>query len=167
MVKGKRQASDLRIVSMGTAGRARCAPACRTAAVLVLLGMWVAAADAGQQRWKWWQAPQVQRDLGLASDQVTRIDQVFTETWPALHRAKIDLDTLEQELSALIASADADEAQVARQIDRVEAARADLGRTRSMMLYRMYRALTPDQRVTLKALHEQWDRERQLGAQGR
>jgi hypothetical protein len=42
-------------------------------------------------------------------DQVTRIDQVFTETWPALHRAKIDLDTLEQELSALIASADADE----------------------------------------------------------
>jgi Spy/CpxP family protein refolding chaperone len=157
----------MRIVGMGTAGRSWCAPTCRTAAVLVLLVTWVAAADAGQQRWKWWKAPQVQRDLGLAADQVTRIDQVFTETWPALHRAKADLDTVEQEFSALIASADADEARVARQIDRVEAARSDLGRTRSLMLYRMYRVLTPDQRVTLKTLHEQWERERQLAAQGR
>jgi Spy/CpxP family protein refolding chaperone len=109
----------------------------------------------------------VQRDLALVPDQVARIEQVFTATWPALHRAKTELDGLEQELSALIASADADEPRVAAQIERVEAARSDLGRTRSMMLYRMYRVLTPGQRVTLTSLHQQWERERHAAASGR
>jgi Spy/CpxP family protein refolding chaperone len=139
----------------------------RAAALFVVLSFWPTPTDAGQQRWKWWQAPQVQRDLALVPDQVARIEQVFTATWPALQRAKTELDGLEQELSALIASADADEPRVAAQIERVEAARSDLGRTRSMMLYRMYRVLTPGQRVTLTSLHQQWERERHAAASGR
>lgn len=140
----------------------------RAAAVAVFaLAPWHADAEAGQQRWKWWQAPQVQRDLALSAEQIAGIDQVFRETWPVLHGAKTELDTLERELSALIAAADAEEAEVAGHIERVESARSTLGRTRSMMLYRMYRILTPDQRVTLKSLHRQWERERQAPSHGR
>ena len=47
-----------------------------------------------------------------------------------------------------------------QQIDRVEASRSAMGRTRSLMLYRMHRLLTADQRVKLKALYEAVEREK-------
>ena len=55
-------------------------------------------------------------------------------------------------LSRLIQD-DADEAVLARQIDRVETARADANKTRSLMLVQMLKVLTPDQRTRFSALH--------------
>jgi Spy/CpxP family protein refolding chaperone len=50
-----------------------------------------------------------------------------------------------------------------RQVDVVEATRSNLGRTRTMMTYRMYRILTPDQRVKMKSQHDKWEAERRQG----
>jgi Spy/CpxP family protein refolding chaperone len=127
------------------------------AAVIAAL-VFAATAEAGQLRWKWWQSEEFQRELSLSPEQVGGIDQVFRESLPALQAGKRDLDQLERELSALIADSSATEAQVLRLIDRVEASRSALGRTRSLMLFRMYRILTPDQRVRLTALHERAER---------
>jgi Spy/CpxP family protein refolding chaperone len=123
-------------------------------ATLVLAG----TVDARQMRWKWWQSEEFQHELGLSAEQVGGIDQVFRESFPALQAGKRDLDRLDRELSALIADSAATEAQVLRLIDRVEASRSALGRTRSLMLFRMYRILTPDQRAKLTALHERAER---------
>ena len=43
-------------------------------------------------------------------------------------------------------------------IARVESARADLGRSRALMLYRMRRLLTTDQHVKLKVLFDEHER---------
>ena len=118
-----------------------------------------AVADAGPP-FKWWQSEEFQRELSLTTDQIARIEQIFQESLPALKAGKKDLDRLDGELSALIAEADASEAQVLRLIDQVEASRSALGRTRSLMLFRMHRVLTPEQRVKLTALHDKWERER-------
>ena len=118
-------------------------------------------AGAGQGgKFKWWQSERFVQELGLTREQAARIEEVFQASWPALHAAKADLDRLETELSQLIAEGTASEAKVLQQIDRVEASRSAMGRTRSLMLYRMHRLLSSDQRVKLKALYEAVEREK-------
>ncbi len=128
------------------------------AVALCLLAVPAAAGQGG--KFKWWQAERFVRELALTADQSARIEQVFQASWPALHAAKLDLDQLEGELSALIAEGTASESKVLQQIDRVEASRSVMGRTRSLMLYRMHQILSAEQRVKLKALYEAVEREK-------
>jgi Spy/CpxP family protein refolding chaperone len=123
-----------------------------------------ATVDAGQHKIKWWRSEIYQRELALTADQVTRIEHIFQESWPALQDSKHELDRLERELSKVIGDGTADESQVVALIDRVEASRSGLGRARSLMLYRIHRVLTPVQRERLKALHEERNRREQDGA---
>jgi len=120
----------------------------------VLLVVAVSTPVAAGQKAKWWRSEVYQRELRLTSDQVSRLDQIFHASWPSLKHQKLELDRLETELSQLIAEGTAEEAQVLEMIERVEASRSALGRTRSLMLYRMHRVLSPSQRTTLKALHD-------------
>ena len=66
-------------------------------------------------------------------------------------RSKDELDAQEAELSRLI-EAGADEALVIRQVDKVEAIRAELNKTRTLMLLHKRQVLTPEQRVKLNKL---------------
>lgn len=120
----------------------------------MLLAFAVSAPALAGQKAKWWRSETYQRELRLTSDQVARLDQIFHASWPTLKRHKLELDRLETELSQLIAEGTAEESEVLEMIDRVEASRSALGRTRSLMLFRMHRVLSPSQRTTLKALHD-------------
>jgi len=51
----------------------------------------------------------------------------------------------------------ADEAVLARQIDRVETARANLNKSRSLMLMRMRRVLTSEQLVRFRTLSQRYE----------
>jgi len=131
--------------------------ACRLALVLVLLAS--AAPLRGQSGGvPWWRDAQFQKDLGLTSDQSARIDGVFQSNITVLRQKKAELDQQEAELSRLIAG-NADEGGVVRQVDKVEAIRGALNKTRTLMLLRMRQVLTPEQRVILNKLHEQWDKD--------
>jgi len=102
----------------------------------------------------WWRDPQFQRDLSLTGDQSARIDAVFQKTIPQLREKRTELDALEEELSRMIA-ANADEVAVVRQVDKVEALRAHLNKTRTLMLLRMRQVLSPEQRTKLNKLYEE------------
>ena len=65
---------------------------------------------------------------------------------------KAELEKQEAALSRLLTESNDDEAVVVRTIDRVEAARSALAKTRTLMLYRMHRLLSPDQRARLDAV---------------
>jgi Spy/CpxP family protein refolding chaperone len=106
----------------------------------------------------WWKDAQFQKDLSLTSDQSARIDSVFQSAITQLRQKKVELDEQEAELSRLIA-ANADESVVTRQVDKVEGIRGTLNKGRTLMLLRMRQVLTPEQRVTLNKLHEQWDKD--------
>lgn len=114
----------------------------------------------------WWRDAQFQKDLGLTSDQSARIDGVFQSNITLLRQKKAELDQQEAELSRLIA-ANADEGGVVRQVDKVEAIRGGLNKTRTLMLLRMRQVLTPEQRVILNKLHEQWDKDHSRGRRDR
>src|SRR5262245_48333387 len=117
----------------------------RAAVVLTLLAL-TAPLHGQSFGFPWWRDPQFQRDLSLTTDQSGRIDNVFQQTIPVLRQKKADLDAQEEELSRMIA-ANADEASVTKQVDKVEAIRASLNKMRTLMLLHMRQVLSPDQRV--------------------
>jgi hypothetical protein len=76
-----------------------------------------------------------------------------------LRQKKTELDHLEGKLSDLIETM-ADEAQVTRQIDRVEGVRGAMNKTRTLMLLHIRQVLTAEQRVKLNAVYARWEQER-------
>jgi Spy/CpxP family protein refolding chaperone len=106
----------------------------------------------------WWKDAQFQKELTLTVDQSARIDGVFQSAMSTLRPKKEELDRQEAELSRLIA-ANADEAVVSFQVDKVEAIRTSMNKQRTLMLLHMRQVLSPDQRVRLNKLHEQWDKD--------
>lgn len=126
--------------------------------------VWVSSglvsAGEQQQRRKWWQDEQFKTELGLTAHQSESVEATFQSSLPKLRAAKQQLDALEADLSKLIRERTADESVVAAQIDKVEAARAELSKTRTLMLYRIHRILTPEQNTKLQAMHDRWEKER-------
>jgi Spy/CpxP family protein refolding chaperone len=133
------------------------------AALLVALSTASASAFSQTQPFPWWKAV---RDLGLSPDQSQKIDSIFQSSMPELRQDWEELERLEAKLSRLI-EANADEAQVLRQVDRVESARATVNKMRTLMLFRMRQVLTPDQRVRFKAMQEGWEARRGRGEASR
>lgn len=125
-----------------------------------LLALSVLAGGAAAQSFKWWQDEQFQKELALSTEQITRLEAIYQSTGPAMRTQKGALDKLQAELNKVVAEGTADEAAAADIIGRVEAARSELGRTRSVMLYRMRRILTSDQHLKLKVLFDEHERER-------
>src|SRR5689334_19165604 len=92
------------------------------AAALVALAL-TAPVHAQSFGFPWWKDANFQRDLTLTSDQVSKIDAVFQSAITQLRQKKQELDQQEDELSRMIA-ANADEAAVTRQVEKVETIRA-------------------------------------------
>lgn len=129
-------------------------------AILVVPAGLIQAQEQQQQRRKWWQDEQFKAELGLTEQQSASVEATFQNAIPRLKVAKSQLDDLEAELSRMIRERTLDESVVAAQIDRVEAARAELSKNRTLMLYRIHRILTPEQNVKLQAMHDRWEKER-------
>jgi Spy/CpxP family protein refolding chaperone len=107
------------------------------------------------QSFPWWKSEPFRKELGLTADQSAHIEKIWESTRPELRQEWDELTKLEAKLSKMIQN-DADEAVLARQIDRVETARANANKTRSLMLVQMVKVLSPDQRVRFKGLHDRW-----------
>ena len=128
------------------------------AAALVLLVSLPHVATA--QSFKWWQNERFQRELALSPEQTTRLEDIYQGAGPAMRSQKGTLERLQGDLSKLVSDGRADEATADELITKVETARAELGRSRGVMLYRMRRILTSDQNVKLKVLFAEHERDR-------
>jgi Spy/CpxP family protein refolding chaperone len=122
------------------------------ALAVVTMGSPVVAGGTQAQSYAWWRS----QELGLSADQRQEIEKIFEATRPELLQEWEELDRQEAKLSRQIEN-DADEAIIARQITRVETARASANQTRALMFVRMRKVLTPEQRERLKAMQERRD----------
>lgn len=120
-------------------------------ALAVCLGLGHAASAEAQRPSKWWHDPACKTQVGLSQAQASEIDQVFLSVRDELRAEKAELEKQEAALSRLLAENNDNEAVVVRTIDRVEAARSALAKTRTLMLYRMHRLLSSEQRRKLEA----------------
>lgn len=109
---------------------------------------------------KWWQSARNRAEIGLTEQQSVEIERLFQADVPKLRVRKEELDREEKALSALLAGSATTEAQVVRQLDRVEAARSDMSKVRALMLFRMRRVLSAEQRIKLEAIHDHRERKK-------
>jgi Spy/CpxP family protein refolding chaperone len=122
----------------------------------VLLALCVAPALA--QRGKWWQDERFRDELSLTTEQSTRLEEIFQKTQPTLRQWMRALDQAEDEFDKLVESGD--DASVLEHVGIVETARAELNKTRTVMLLRMRRSLTADQWAKFTALADERNRQR-------
>src|SRR5262245_2237747 len=109
----------------------------------------------------WWKSDPFRKELGLTADQTVRIDKIWESTRTELRAEWDEFTKLETKLSKMIQN-DADEAALSRQIDRVETARANANKTRSMMLVQMRKVLAPEQRKKFDATYQRWREEQRI-----
>jgi Spy/CpxP family protein refolding chaperone len=126
--------------------------------------VWTLGQPAAAQGFKWWQSDRFIRELGLTQEQSRRLEEIFQAALPKLRALKASLDKAEARLDELIERGD--DAAVMEQLNSVEAARAELNKSRTMMLLGMRRVLTTDQWVKFTALHQAEERARS-GGRGR
>ena len=129
----------------------------RCAAVLTLVVLALPPVAAAQ-RFKWWQAEHVQRELGLTREQTSRLEEIFQSYLPTLRKQKETLDAAEAEFDRLVFKGD--HTATLAQVDVVEAARSALNKSRTLQLVHMRRVLTADQHAKLTAILRAGDRDR-------
>ena len=101
---------------------------------------------------KWWQSEPYKKELGLTTEQTRRLEEIFQKALPTLKVQKTELDDAEAKFEKLIERGD--DAAVMEQLNLVEAARADLNKSRALMLLSMRKVLTRDQWAKFTALHQ-------------
>lgn len=112
------------------------------------------------QRGKWWQDDRVKTELRLSTDQSARIEEIFQGFFVKMKGTAEDLSRREEQLSKLISANDVTEAQLLKEADQVEVLRGTLGKARTLMLFRMRRELTPEQRNKLAEIQKAQEQER-------
>lgn len=123
-----------------------------TTLAIALALVWIVTLAAGQQGFKWWQSDHYKKELGLTAEQTRRMEEIFQKALPQLKAQKSALDEAEVKFERLVEHGD--DIVVMGQINVVEAARADLNKSRALMLYGMRKVMTRDQWVKFTALHQ-------------
>jgi Spy/CpxP family protein refolding chaperone len=130
---------------------------CLALSLIVLAG----STPAFAQGFKWWQTERFQKELSLTSEQITRVEGIYTTTEPLLRAQRKAVDKNEEKLSKIIADPKSDEPTVLQAVDRLESSRSELSRTRTLFLFRIRRVLTDEQNVTINAMFKRDRDERQ------
>jgi Spy/CpxP family protein refolding chaperone len=114
---------------------------------------------------KWWQDERMKAELRLSAEQSARIEEIFTASFAKMREKVDELNRREEQLSNLISGNDVTEAQLLKEADQVEALRSLLSKDRTLMLFRMRRVLSAEQRIKLVEIQKAQERERR-GARG-
>jgi Spy/CpxP family protein refolding chaperone len=118
--------------------------------------------EAGQAPfgWQWWNDPTVKSELKLSDDKARLIEGIFQKRQT---EAKAWWDQLQKEqdrLTRMTRERMTDEATYALQVSKVEALASRLREGRTVMLYRIYLELQPEQ---FRKLQDMMDRRRTNG----
>lgn len=126
--------------------------------LIVSFAVLVAVALPAAGQGKWWQSEEYIRELRLTPEQSKKLEEVFQASVPTLKSLKKTLDQAESEFERLLERGD--DGSVMDQVERVEAARAELNKSHTMMMLRMKRVLTTEQWTRFNAMHQTAERER-------
>ena len=94
---------------------------------------------------KWWNNPELAKQLNLTADQKKKMDDVFQQHRMRMIDLHAALEREEATLDPLLEAATPDDAKVLPQIDRVAQARAELEKANARLLLGLRHVLTPEQ----------------------
>lgn len=116
--------------------------------------------QGNQDRRFWWKDSGTIRELGLSRRQSDQIEGIWKSSFPPVRALHKELDGLQAEFDRLMKENTAEERVIMLQIDRVEAVRSQINKSRTLMLYRMHQALTPVQYQKLTQILDRQRKER-------
>jgi Spy/CpxP family protein refolding chaperone len=115
----------------------------------------------GHQPPKWWVEPQLRAEFGITDQQSATIEAIWKKNLQQRTDMRDRLEKLEAQLDQMMLDAALDESAFMAQLEKVEAARTEASKARMLMLYRINKVLTPEQRAKFaakaKAMREQRD----------
>jgi Spy/CpxP family protein refolding chaperone len=94
---------------------------------------------------RWWDDKHFVKQLKLSEDQQRRMDSIFEQNRPMLLKRYESLEQEEQRMEALTHAKTLDESALFAQIDRIEQARADLGKASMHYQLQLRYELDPNQ----------------------
>jgi Spy/CpxP family protein refolding chaperone len=100
----------------------------------------------------WWLLPSVQLEMNLTPEQVSQLDSIYRASLPQRRQLRRQLTILERRLRRQFVSGPFEDQHVRPLIEQVSALEKQRHSARTMMLIRLYRVLTPEQRRQLGAL---------------
>jgi Spy/CpxP family protein refolding chaperone len=100
----------------------------------------------------WWRQPVVQRKLSLTSRQVSSIEAIHARTLEERQALRRSLDRADRAVAAALADSSATDVHVLQLVDEAEVLRKRRNVARAMLLVRISRILTADQRQRLSRL---------------
>ena len=133
----------------------------KTLAVLVLatLATPALAGSPDLPEGKWWKHPRVAAEINLTTDQIRMIEDIFARVRPRLIDGKAELEKRQGALQEAIES-NVDRRDISEKVEEVERARAELQKTRILMVLDMRQALKPEQWERLTRMRQEYRRER-------
>jgi Spy/CpxP family protein refolding chaperone len=105
--------------------------------------------------WLWWKDAKTMQAIGITPDQSKQIDDLFHKRLPEARAQSLELRKQETELNRLLRERKVGADVIAVQLDRVEAQRTTLNKSRTLMLYQVYQVLSAEQYAKLIAYWEQ------------
>ena len=108
---------------------------------------------------RWWHDEDMKRRLGLTTEQVAQVEKIFQSSLPNIQALREEFARLEKQIAVTIGDPKTTETLLSTELDLVEAARSRAAKARTIMLFRMRRVLTPEQRVKLEEIHKHSDRD--------
>jgi Spy/CpxP family protein refolding chaperone len=115
--------------------------------------------DQTHQPLKFWIDPKLRAELGITDQQSKDIEAIWRKDLQQRSDARGRLEKLEAQLDQMMLDASLDETAFMAQLEKVEAARTEASKARMLMLYRINKLLTPDQRAKMaekaKAMRDQ------------
>ena len=113
-----------------------------------------------QQRLPWWKDPAVVKEISLTPDQAGRIDAIWRKRETDMQPIAKEYERQRDELSRLMAERRVGIDVISIQLDRVEAQRTILNKSRTIALYQSSLILSAEQNKALKAIGERNRRDR-------
>jgi Spy/CpxP family protein refolding chaperone len=111
-------------------------------------------------RIKWWEDPQWRTELALTDHQSGKIKRIFEEEMGKLRALRDILEKRQEALSLAMKEERTNLSAISELADGVGDMHASMYRTRTLMLYRMDRQLSAEQRTKLQNIYERIQNER-------
>jgi Spy/CpxP family protein refolding chaperone len=129
---------------------------CTGAIFMILVGTPLSTLAQERPAGKWWQLPQVSKELNLKSDEKKELENLFVENRRKLIELKSDVERARLDLDVLLDRTPLDEDAIKKQYNLLERARESLARERFRFLLEVRRMLGPDRFGTLKGMFRQF-----------
>ena len=100
----------------------------------------------------WWIDPQLRQQLGITDAQSKAVEAIWQQSLPDLRKLRDQLFALDDQVSKMIQDG-APEASVTALVEQTENLRAQAMKGRTLMLYRMYKVLKPEQRAKVMEMY--------------